>query len=115
MADTLATLSSAGGADAIMVKVHCVLDLYSIRLDPESGVWQLTEQTQELVKVKRVLESSQHEANEQRTGRENAEKREAQAKVDAETVLGNMQREMTAKLADAASEVQTPWHVLLFS
>ena len=37
MADTLATLSSAGGADAIMVKVHCVLDLYSIRLDPESG------------------------------------------------------------------------------
>jgi len=85
MADTLATLSSAGGADAIMVK--------------------LTEQTQELVKVKRVLESSQHEANEQRTGRENAEKREAQAKVDAETVLGNMQREMTAKLADAASEL----------
>ena len=75
----------------------------------------MTEQTQELVKVKRVLESSQHEANEQRTGRENAEKREAQAKVDAETVLGNMQREMTAKLADAASEVQTPWHVLLFS
>merc|ERR1711865_855412 len=61
--------------------------------------------TQELVKVKRVLESSQHEANEQRTGRENAEKREAQAKVDAETVLGNMQREMTAKLADAASEL----------